>query len=121
MRVPAHSPSYEGGGGKATSNASGADSSAEADASNGGTGKATAKDGNDDVHAEALAACKATANGSGAGGAATADCTKAGSIVTATATKGSVAEGSDTGASLCVAKNGGHAEVKSPFDGGCSD
>ena len=66
------------------------------------------------------AACKATADGSGTDGQAIADCFKTGSVVTATATKGSTAFGSDEAASVCEAKNGGHAKVKSPFDGGCS-
>lgn len=77
-----------------------------ADADNGGTSNATAKDGNGDVVAEAFGVCKATANGSGAGGEAFAECTMAGSDEKATATKGSIAEGSDTKASICTAMNG---------------
>ena len=76
---------------------------------------ATASDGNDDVYAEAYAAgCKATATGSGAGGEAEAECENPGSAVTATATKGSTAIGSDTAPPTCTRVNGGIAKVRSP-------
>ena len=65
-------------------------------AEDGGAAKATASDGADEVVAGAVANCKATATGSGTGGEAAAVCENAGSVVTVTATKGSIAVGSDT-------------------------
>lgn len=114
----------DGEGGTATSTASGVGSEADSFAEDSGKAKATAKDiGDDDdgANAHANANCKATANADGADSVADAICFNDGSSVSAFATKGSIAEGFDTAASVCTAKNGGHAKVTSPFDGGCSD
>jgi hypothetical protein len=61
------------------------------------------------------AKCKATATGSGTGANAEAACQKSGSVVTAVATKGSIAIGSDTSAPTCTTMNGGVAKVRSPM------
>jgi hypothetical protein len=108
-----------GGGGKATSDSSGNGSDAIGVAKDGGAAKATAREGAIDVEADALASgCKATATGSGTGSESGAVCENAGSVVTATATKGSIAEGSDTAQPTCTPKNGGEAKVTSPM-GNC--
>lgn len=118
------------GGGKATSVSSGNASSATADVVNGGVAKAIASEG---AQAGAAAGpippghrlsdkstvkCRATASGSGVGGNAEAACQKTGSVVTAVATKGSVAIGSDTAPPTCMPMNGGIAKVTSPM-GNC--
>jgi hypothetical protein len=116
------------GGGKATSVSSGSGSSAVAGAVNGSVAKATASDGAQagaDAGAttpgrqlapdSTAAKCKATATGSGAGSNAAAACENAGSVVTAVATKGSTAIGSDTSAPTCTTVNGGVAKVRSPM------
>jgi len=103
----------EGGGGSAAAEASGAVSEADTFVTD-GTGKATASDGAEAV-AGTDAPCKATASASGAGGEASAGCSKAGSVVTVKATKGSFASGSDTAAPVCTPKNGGIAKVSSPM------
>lgn len=118
------------GGGKATSLSSGNGSNATADVNRGGVAKAIASDG---AQAGAAAGpippghspsdkstvlCKATAFGSGVGGNAEAGCQNSGSVVSAVATKGSVAIGSDTAPPTCTPMNGGIAKVTSPM-GNC--
>ncbi len=120
-----------GGGGKATRVSSGDGSSAVADAVDGGVAKATASDGAEAgagagattpvrrlARDSTAAKCKATATGSGTGGDAEAYCENTGSVVTAVATKGSIAIGSDTALPTCTPMNGGIARVKSPM-GNC--
>jgi hypothetical protein len=112
------------GGGKATSVSRGEGSSASADVVDGGVAKAIASDGASAVasagpsinirDAAAATKCKATAIGSGAGGIAQAACENPGSVVTAVASKGSTAIGSDTRAPTCTSVNGGVAKVRSP-------
>ncbi len=116
------------GGGKATSISSGSGSSAVADVVDGGVAKASAIDGgqagavagamppgHQPARDSTAAKCKATAISSGAGGNAEAVCENPGSVVTAVASKGSIAIGSDTTAPTCTPMNGGVAKVRSPM------
>jgi hypothetical protein len=78
--------------------------------------KATAKDGASTAKAVASATkSRATANGSGSGSDAEAECTLSASIVTAVATGGSTAIGSDPSAPTCNKVGGGIAKATSPM------
>jgi hypothetical protein len=85
-----------------------------------GKAKATARNTGTSFGAEAAAeaACKATANSNGAGSLAFAECTIGGSSVSAHATRGSTAAGSDIAPPTCTPMNGGIAKVRSPM-GNC--
>lgn len=98
--------------------------SAISTASNGGTGgslcsggkskaESTADDGGSTLSESWGVACEATANATGAGSEAEADCYNHGSKVTAIASGGGVAMGSDTRPPQCM-PNGGSAMVTSP-------
>jgi hypothetical protein len=128
-----------GGGSMAVSSAKGDDADATAEASSGSDAKATAKGShsdataeagggsmavssakgdNADATAEAGAGSSAQATASGDGSDAEAVAEETGSDVTALATKGSTAIGSDTAAPTCTPKHGGKAVVTSPM-GNC--
>lgn len=70
------------------------------------------------IDVQGAAARRRGATGLGTGGQAGAVCLNAGSVVTAVATKGSIAIGRDTSAPTCTSKNGGIAKVKGPM-GNC--
>ena len=63
-------------------------------------------------------ACQAETNAKGANSTAVAECINPGSVVTAQATKGSTATGSDINPPTCTPMNGGIAKVRSPM-GNC--
>lgn len=109
-------------GGQATSEATAGRTSATADGHKakavakvtaGGFAKATASKGAQAV-AMAAVVCKVRATASGAGSFGQATCSKAGSVITVEATKGSTAEGSDTNSPICKRSHGGVAKVRSP-------
>lgn len=129
-------------GGSVNSTASGgATAVTNVDATNGGSAGANAKAGSTAVatvtfagggnskatssgaHAQAVSTaeidCKSTTTAKGANSTAVATCQDSGSVVTAEATNGSTAVGSDTAAPVCTPMNGGKAQVRSPM-GNCS-
>ena len=124
---------------KATAHASGEDADATSEAASGSEAEATAKgeradttseagggseavssaSGTDaDATAEAASGSEAEATAKGTGSDAQAYAEETGSEVTALATKGSTAIGSDTSPPTCTPKNGGKAKVTSPM-GNC--
>ena len=106
-------------GGTALANAK-VDSTAVATVSSAGGGKASAT--SDGTNAQAVStvedACKSTSNAKGANSIAVATCLNPGSVVSAEATNGSTAVGSDTAGPTCTPMNGGKAKVRSPM-GNC--
>jgi hypothetical protein len=79
----------------------------------------SAKGDNADATAEAGAGSNAQATASGTGSEAEATAEETASNVTALATNGSIAIGSDTATPTCTRKNGGKAVVTSPM-GNCN-
>ncbi len=92
-------PPTAASGSMAVSSAKGHDAYATADAANGSNAQATASGTDSEAEASAL---------------------ETGNNVTALATKGSTAIGSDTSPPTCTPKNGGKAEVISPM-GNCGE
>ncbi len=103
----------EASAGKTSATANGLKAKAIAKVTAGGTANAVASEGAQAV-AMATVECqvRATAIGSGSFGQAT--CSKAGTVVTVQATRGSTAEGSDTKAPTCKRLHGGISKVRSP-------
>jgi hypothetical protein len=104
-------------GGNATSTSSGVGSNTSSFAENSGNAKAKAT-GAAEATATAEASCKANATADADGSVAGVACSQQGSSVSAEATKGSKAIGSDTSTPTCTPMNGGIAKVKSPM-GNC--
>jgi hypothetical protein len=106
--------------GEATANAKGSGSNAVATVTLAGGGKAKATSNGSMANAVSSVeeACQAETNAKGANSSAVAQCIHSGSVVTAEATKGSIAVGSDINPPTCTPKNGGIAKVRSPM-GNC--
>jgi hypothetical protein len=104
-------------GSKAKATANGKDSDATATANGGSQAKATAS-GDAFATADASSGTQAKATAMGTNSDAEASCENSGCSVTALATNGSTAIGSDTAAPTCTPKNGGKAKVTSPM-GNC--
>jgi uncharacterized protein YwlG (UPF0340 family) len=84
----------------------------------GGTAKASSKGMNATAVSTVDEACKADSTAKGANSTAVAVCENSSSVVTAEATNGSTAVGSDTAPPMCTHAPGGIARVKSPM-GNC--
>src|SRR5215469_14266612 len=107
-----------GTGSSAQATASGTNSDATSDASGGSMAVSSAKGMDSFADATAANGSNAHATASGTDSDAEADAEQTGTNVTALATKGSVAIGSDTNPPTCTPKNGGKAKVTSPM-GNC--
>src|ERR1700722_1392710 len=105
-------------GSDAKATASGKSSDATSVAAGGSMAVSSAKGTESDATAAAENGSSAKATASGTDSLADASATKSGSEVTALATKGSTAIGSDAAPPTCTPKNGGVAKVKSPM-GNC--
>jgi hypothetical protein len=96
----------------------GSESVAAVEETGGGKAKATSSG----LKAEAVSAvdnvCSVKTNAKGANSMAVGECINSGSVVSAEATKGSIAVGSDTAVPTCTPMNGGIAKVRSPM-GNC--
>ena len=114
----ADATSEAAGGSDATSVSKGEDADATAEADSGSEAVSSAKGEDAVATAEADGGSNAQATASGPGSDAEASAEKTGSDVTALATKGSTAIGSDTAAPTCKPKKGGIAKVMSPM-GNC--
>jgi hypothetical protein len=106
-------------GGIAAANAK-TKSSAVATVESSGGGKATATSSGTSAQAVSTVEtdCKSTSTAKGANSVAVAACQNASSVVTAEATNGSTAIGSDTSPPFCLPMPGGKAKVRSPM-GNC--
>jgi hypothetical protein len=106
--------------GNANAKAKGTGSTSVASVSNTGGGKAKATSNGSMTTAVSSVeeACQAETNAKGTNSTAVAECINPGSVVTAEATKGSTAVGSDTSPPTCTPMNGGIAKVRSPM-GNC--
>jgi len=106
--------------GEATANAKGSGSTSVATVSmiGGGKAKATSNGSMATAVSTVEEACQAETNAKGTNSTAVAECIHSSSVVTAEATKGSVAVGSDINPPTCTPKNGGIAKVRSPM-GNC--
>ncbi|HSZ23414.1 MAG TPA: hypothetical protein VK782_09730, partial [Candidatus Sulfotelmatobacter sp.] len=107
------------GGSDAKATAKGDDSDATAEAESGSMAVSSAKGKDSDATAEAANGSNAQATASGTDSDAEASAENTGTNVTALATKGSTAIGSDTSPPTCTPRHGGKAVVTSPM-GNCN-
>jgi hypothetical protein len=108
-----------GNGGSAVANAKkGSSATAVVQMAGGGKAKATSSGSGAEAESTVEDVCKAESTAKGADSIASALCENSGSVVTAEATKGSTAVGSDTSPPTCTPMNGGIAKVRSPM-GNC--
>src|ERR1700733_998026 len=106
-------------GSDAKATAKGGDSDATAEAESGSMAVSSAKGKNSDATAEAANGSNVQATASGTDSDAEASAENTGTNVTALATKGSTAIGSDTSPPTCMRRHGGKAVVTSPM-GNCN-
>jgi hypothetical protein len=108
-----------GNGGSAVANASkGSTATAVVQMAGGGKAKATSSGSGAAAESVVEEVCKAESTAKGADSIASAVCENPSSVVTANATKGSTAVGSDINPPICTPMNGGIAKVRSPM-GNC--
>ena len=113
-----HTEASGGSDAEATAKGDDANATAEAEGPAGSEAISSAKGNHSSAVAEAANGRNAQATASGTGSEAEAFALEAKSNVTALATKGSTAIGSDTAAPICTPKKGGKAKVTSPM-GNC--